>query len=86
MRDRTKSVEVLQFFFLTRLIFTLATPTEKTKEIGRQIVRPMKLAHVTEPTNRLSPFRELISWKTALVIEEQFSGTAFPVMWEKLNL
>jgi len=37
-------------------------------------------------TNYLSRFRELISWKTALVIAEQSSGTTFPVMWEKLNL
>ena len=37
-------------------------------------------------TNYLSRFRELISWKTAFLIAEQFSGTAYPVMWEKLNL
>ena len=37
-------------------------------------------------TNYLSHFRELISWKTALLIAEQFSGTAYPVMWEKPNL
>ena len=32
-------------------------------------------------TTYLSSFRELISWKTALLIAEQFSGR----MWEKLN-
>ena len=37
-------------------------------------------------TNYLSHFHELISWKTALLIAEQFSGTAYPVMWEKPNL
>ena len=37
-------------------------------------------------TNYLSRFRELISWKTALVIAEQSSGTVTPVMLEKLNL
>ena len=46
----TKTVEALHFF-LIRLISTRATPTEK-KEIGRQIVKCMKLAHVTEPTDR----------------------------------
>ena len=37
-------------------------------------------------TNYLPCFREQISWKTALLIAEQFSQTACPVMWEKLNL